>query len=73
MGAYWDRKKANKWKTIKLKHVRNGESVIVCGKPNSLRCEAGDVISKLCASQATKNGSVDLSVDPFGSHWDEEM
>ena len=54
VGAYWDGKKANKWKMIKLKHVQNGENVIVCGKPNSLCCEAGDVISKLSAYQTTK-------------------
>ena len=66
-------KKANKWNTIKLKHMRNGENVIVCGKPNSLCCEVGDVISKLCASQATKNGSVDCSAEPLRAHWDEEM
>ena len=52
--AYWDRKNANKWNIIKLKHVQNGENVIVCGKPNSLCCDAGDVISKLCTGQTTK-------------------
>ena len=54
VGAYWDGKKGNKWKMIKLKHVQNGENVIVCGKPNSLCCEVGDLISKLSAYQATK-------------------
>ena len=66
VGAYWDRKNANKWNIIKLKHVQNGENVIVCGKTNSLCCEAGNVISKFCASQATKN-------EPLGAHWDEEI
>ena len=36
-------------------------------------CEAGNIISKLCASQATKNGSVNNSAEPLGAHWDEEM
>ena len=35
--------------------------------------EAGNAISKLCASQATKNGSVGRSAEPLGEHWDEEM
>ena len=73
VGAYWDRKNANKWNIIKLKHVQNGENVIVCGKPNSLCCDAGDVISKFCASQATKNGSLDRSTEPLGAHWDEQI
>ena len=35
--------------------------------------KAGDVISKLSASQATKNGSVNCSAELFGAHWHEEM
>ena len=35
--------------------------------------EPGDVISKLCTGQATKNGSVNRSTEPLGAHWDEEM
>ena len=73
VGAYWDRKNANKWNIIKLKHVQNGENVIVCGKPNFVCCEACDLISKFCASQATKNGSLDRSAEPLGAHWDEQI
>ena len=36
-------------------------------------CEAGDVISKLCASRATKKGSVNGSAEPVGAHWGEDM
>ena len=71
--AYWDRKNANKWNIIKLKHVQNGENVIVCGKPNFVCCEACDLISKFCASHATKNGSLDRSAEPLGAHWDEQI
>ena len=53
--------------------MRNGENVIVCGKPNSLCCEAGDVIIKLCTGQATKNGLMDRSAEPLGAHWDEQI
>ena len=35
--------------------------------------EAGDVISKLCAGQLTKNGSVYCSAELLGAHWHEEM
>ena len=35
--------------------------------------EAGNAISKLCASQATKNGSANCSAEPLRAHWDEEM
>ena len=36
-------------------------------------CEAGNVISKLCAGQATKKGSVNGSAEPVGAHWGEDM
>ena len=36
-------------------------------------CEAGNTISKLCAGQATKKGSVNGSAEPVGAHWGEEM
>ena len=36
-------------------------------------CEAGNTISKLCAGQATKKGSVNSSAEPVGAHWGEEM
>ena len=35
--------------------------------------EAGNVISKLCAGQATEKGSVNYSAGSMGAHWDEEM
>ena len=35
--------------------------------------EAGIAISKLCASQVTKNGWVGCSAEPLRAHWDEEM
>ena len=35
--------------------------------------EAGNVISKLCAGQATKKGSGNHSAEPMGAHWDEEL
>ena len=35
--------------------------------------EAGNVISKLCASQATKKGPVNCSTELMGAHWNEEM
>ena len=35
--------------------------------------EAGNAISKLCASQATKNKWVGRSTETLGAHWDEEM
>ena len=73
VGTYWHRKNANKWNIIKPKHVRNGENVIVCGKPNSLCCEAGDVVSKLCAGQTTKNGSMDCSAELLGAHSHEKI
>ena len=53
--------------------MQNGENVIVCGKPNFLRCEAGDVLRKLCTGQATKNGSMDRSAEPLRAHWDEKI
>ena len=34
--------------------------------------EAGNAISKLCPSKATKNGSVNRSVESLGAHEDEE-
>ena len=37
-----------------------------------VRGEAGNIISKLCAGQATKNGSVNRSAEPLGAHRDEE-
>ena len=36
-------------------------------------CEAGNVISKLSAAQATKKGSVNGSAEPMGAHWGEDM
>ena len=35
--------------------------------------EAGNAISKLCASQAAKNKWVGRSAETLGAHWDEEM
>ena len=35
--------------------------------------EADNAISKLCADQATKNGSVDCSAEPLVAHQDQEM
>ena len=65
-------------------HIQTKEYVYVCEtselaecvlklKQNSW-CEASNVISKLCADQATKKGgSVNSSADPMGAHWSEEM
>ena len=35
--------------------------------------KAGNVISKLCAGQATKNESVNRFAEALGAHWDKEM
>ena len=35
--------------------------------------DARNEISKLWAGQATKNWSVNCSVEPLGAHWNEEM
>ena len=35
--------------------------------------EAGNVISKLCAGQTTKNRSANRSAEPLGAHQDEEV
>ena len=34
---------------------------------------SSNAISKLCADQATKNGSVDDSAEPLGAYLDEEI
>ena len=58
-GIHWDRKLANKWKVrnetylniIKLKHVQNGKSAIVCKNQKTILCVARQVIqSANCAS-----------------------
>ena len=56
-----------------MEHVRNGENVIVCGKPNSPCCEAGDVVSKLRPGQTTKYGSMDRFAELLGAHSDEKI
>ena len=66
-----------------FRHIQTKECVYVCEtselaesvlklKQNGW-CEAGNVISKLCADQATKKGSVNSSAEPVGAHWGEEM
>ena len=66
-----------------FRHIQTKECVYVCEtselaesvlklKQNGW-CEAGNVISKLCAGQATKKGSVNSSAEPVGAHWGEEM
>ena len=35
--------------------------------------ETGNLINKLCAGQATKNGSLNCSAETLGARWDEEM
>ena len=35
--------------------------------------KAGNVISKLCTGQATKNESVNRFAEALGAHWDKEM
>ena len=47
---------------------------IVCSNWNKMAGgEAGNVISKLCAGQATEKGSVNCSAGSMGAHWNEEM
>ena len=59
---------------FKLKHKQTGENAIVLKpKQKYLWAEAGHPNSKLCASQATKNGLVDRSAEPEGAHWDGKM
>ena len=66
-----------------FRHIQTKECVYVCEtselaesvlklKQNGW-CEAGNVISKLCAGKAIKKGSVNSSAEPVGAHWGEEM
>ena len=68
-----------------FRHIQTEECVCVCVCETSQLaesvlklkqngwCEAGNMISKLCAGQATKKGSVNSSAEPVGAHWGEEM
>ena len=78
MGHMKHKKKRNMFR-----HIQTKECVYLCEtselaesvlklKQNGW-CEAGNVISKLCAGQATKKGSVHSSAEPVGAHWGEEM
>ena len=52
----------------------NWQKCSVCSNQNKLvGGKAGNVISKLCTGQATKNGLVNCSAEPLGAHCDEEM
>ena len=49
-----------------MKHGNENQRIICVDK-------AGNAISKLYASQVTKNVLVDCSAEPLLTHWDGEM
>ena len=55
---------------LKLKKIKSEMAKMQCLFKQK---QNGNAVSKLCAAQATKNGSVDRSAEPVGVHWDEEM